>query len=103
VSVERRTPRGEIVESSRALAGFVQTDGKAAIGEPRESAAAKQPLQINYPIKSLGAHPAHTPKNLAPILWFSPTPAIEQNHSRQIGIALEQRREPGFNPPVNIA
>src|SRR5438874_755049 len=67
MSMERRPPSAEIVESARAFARLVQPDRQRSVSKPGEGAAPEEALQINDPIETLGANPADTLPYLTPI------------------------------------
>src|SRR5205085_872922 len=101
--VKGRAGYGEVVKSPGSFARFVQANGQAAVGKPREGAAARQALQIDDPVEGLFSHPADAAPEFRPVGGRSPPATLEMNHTSQIGIALEERREGRFNPPVDLA
>lgn len=103
VGVERCAADGDIIKSPRAFADFVEADEEFSIGEPRERAAAREALEVNDPVEILRAHPAEAAEHFRPVTRRRPTLALEADDAGQIGIAIEERREVGINPPENFA
>ncbi len=93
---------GDIVETARAFAGFVETHEKFPAREPGKRAAAGETLEIDHEVKLLGAQPADAADHFRPMRRACPAAAFEAHHVRQVGIALEQRGEAGINPPENF-
>ena len=48
------------------------------------------------------AQPAEAAEHLRPVLRFAPAFAFEADDAGQSGIAFEERREAGVNPPKNF-
>ena len=103
VGVERGAADGDIIKSPRAFTDFIEADEKLSVGEPGERAAAREALEINDPVEILFAHPAEAAEHLRPVARRRPALALEADDAGQIGIAFEERRESGINPPENFA
>jgi hypothetical protein len=102
VRVKRFSRNGEVVKTARAFADFVEADEKFSAREPRERTAAREALQVNDEIEFLFAEPADAAEHFRPVLRLRPAFAFEADDAGQVGIAFEQRRERGINPPENF-
>ena len=91
-----------IYTDGRAFADFIEADQAFAVGEPRESSATKQALQINDEVELLRTHPADAGEYLRPVLRFAPAFALEADNASEVGIAFNERGERGINPPENF-
>ena len=96
------SPDGNVVKSPRAFADLVEADEEFSVGEPRERAAAREALEINDPVEILRPHPAEAAEHFRPVPRRGPALPLKTHDARQIGIAFEERREGGVNPPENF-
>jgi hypothetical protein len=103
MGVERGAAGNKVVETARSLPRFIEADGQPAIGQPGECAATEQALQINYPIKMLGAQGADAAPDLTPVLRFSPALAVKENEASEVRVPEQQRRQFGLDPPIDLA
>ena len=102
VGVKRGAPDSHVIKSPRAFADFVEADEKFPVGEPGERAAAREALEVNHPVEILFAHPADAAKHFRPVPRLAPAPALKADDAGQIGVAFEEWREVGINPPENF-
>ena len=93
---------GDIVETARAFADFVEADEGFAIGEPGKGAAAGEALEVDDEVEVLFAEPADAAEHFGPVAGFGPAFALEGDDPGEVGVVLQQRREGGINPPVNL-
>ena len=102
VRVKGFARHGDIVKAICPFARFIETDQKFSAREPRERTAARETLQVDDKVELLGAQPADAADHLRPMRGARPAAAFEVHHVGQVGVALQEWRQTGIDPPENF-
>jgi len=93
---------GQVVKTARAFPDFIEAHQLFPVGQPGEDGAPREALQVNDQVEMLGAQATDAAAHLRPVARAAPAFALEAHDASQVGIAFQQRRQPGLDPPEDL-